>query len=111
MYAQMTMLGMTIRRRPSSPSKYRTEFIARIKAARALAGKSHQEVADALGVQKNTYTTWELRTLMPLQHVIPFCQFVGADPYQILTGQPFRLGRPPADLRPVPTPTDRPPTP
>lgn len=87
------MLGMTTRRKPTSPAQFRKDFISRVKAARIMSDKSHQEVADALGVTKNTYNTWELRSLLPHQHIIPFCEFVGADPYFLLTGHPFQLGR------------------
>lgn len=90
---QLTMLGMAGHRKISTPSSYRKEFAERVKGARALSGKTQQKIADELGVKLNTYQTWEGRTLMPHQHIIPFCYATQTDAYLLLTGVPFNLGQ------------------
>lgn len=96
---QLTIPGMTGRRRPSSPAQYRKELIARTEAARVVSGMSREEVINQLSartgqkVQLATYKKWETRTPIPHFFLIPFCDVTGADPYMLLTGQPFRLGR------------------
>lgn len=90
---QLTMLGMVVRRRPSTPSTYRTDFIERVKAARVMSTIDPSEVASALKVKLDTYLRWESRVLMPHHQIIPFCDIVGADPYMLLTGVPFSLGK------------------
>ncbi len=98
---QLNMLEMTRRRKPSTPSAYRREFIARTRAARAMSGKSQQQIADALGVKLNTYQTREMRYLLPHHQIIPFCEATGVDHFFLLTGRPFTLGRIPGpQLRP-----------
>lgn len=98
---QFSLLGMTGRRKASTPSQYRKEFAERVKAARINSTKTQSEIADELGVKLNTYTTWEGRTLMPHQHIIPFCYATRTDAYFLLTGVPFSLGQalPPAQRR------------
>ena len=98
---QLSMLGMTGRRRVSTPSQYRKEFAERVKAARITSRKTQNQIADELGVKLNTYQTWESRTLMPHQHLIPFCYATRTDAYFLLTGVPFNLGQalPPERVR------------
>lgn len=90
---QLNMLGMTGRRRPSTPSQYRKEFAERVKAARVLSGKTQSQIADELGVKLNTYQTWETRALLPHQHILPFCRATETDVFMLLTGTPFDLGQ------------------
>ena len=90
---QLNMLGMTGRRKASTPGQYRKEFAERVKAARVLSTKTQAEIADDLGVKLNTYQTWETRALLPHQHLIPFCRATGTDIFQLLTGIPFDLGQ------------------
>lgn len=52
------------------------------------------EERTGLRIKLATYKKWETRTLLPHHLIIPFCEVTGADPYMILTGVPFRLGRP-----------------
>lgn len=93
---QLNMLCMTGHRKPSTPSSYRKEFTQRVRSARIMSGKSQKQIAQELGVLLNTYQTWESRALIPHQCLIPFCQSTGVDPYFLLTGTPFSLGRVPA---------------
>jgi len=90
---QLNMPGMTGRRKASTPAQYRKEFAERVKASRIQSTKTQQQVADELGVKLNTYQTWEGRTLMPHQHLIPFCYATRQDPYFLLSGIPFSLGQ------------------
>lgn len=89
----MTILAMVGRRKASTPSQYRKEFISRVKSARVMSGKSPSALAAALGVKLNTYHTWEVRALLPHQHLVPFCQETGTDLVFLLTGAPFDLGQ------------------
>lgn len=84
---------MTGRRKVSTPTQYRKEFAARVRSARIMSSKTQQQLADELGVKLNTYQTWEGRTLLPHQHLIPFCYATQTDAYFLLTGVPFNLGR------------------
>lgn len=90
---QFSLLGVTGRRKVSTPSQYRKEFSERVKAARITSRKTQSQIADELGVKLNTYQTWEGRTLMPHQHLIPFCYATRSDAYFLLTGVPFSLGQ------------------
>lgn len=40
-----------------------------------------------------TYKKWETRTPIPHMWIIPFCDVTQTDPYMLLTGVPFRIGR------------------
>lgn len=87
------MLDMKGQRKPSTPSKWRQEFIERVKSARIVCGMKPVEVAAELGVSLDTYVRWESRSLLPHHLVMPFCQITGADPVMLLTGSPFNLGK------------------
>jgi hypothetical protein len=93
LFKQLTMLPMKGQRKPSTPSQWRDEFIARVRSARIVSGKKPVEVAAYLGVSLDTYNRWETRALLPHHLVMPFCTFVGADPVMLLTGRPFDLGK------------------
>ena len=84
---------MTVRRRPSTPKQYRDAFIKRTRALRIASGKPPAEVAEALGVKPDTYGKWETSTLLPHHLLIPFYEATGSDPWVLLTGRPFSLGR------------------
>lgn len=97
---QLVIPGMAQRgRRPSSPSEYREQFIARVKKAREEARPelSQAQVAEALTkaanrpISADTYRQWESKYLLPHDLIIPFCEITGADLYELLAGVPFRL--------------------
>jgi hypothetical protein len=44
-------------------------------------------------VELQTYKKWETRTPIPHMFIMPFCEIVGADPWMLLTGSPFKLGK------------------
>lgn len=106
---QLTIPGVSGRRKPSTPRQYREDFLQRTESARVVSGLSREELvqrlAEASGtkIKPDTYKRWETRTLMPHHLIIPFCEITGADPYMLLTGQPFKLGRVPANRPPTST--------
>lgn len=87
------MWGVSLRRRPSTPAQYRKVFIDRTRSLRIASGLSPQKVADLLDVKLDTYGKWEKRALLPHHLIIPFCEATQADPWVLLTGTPFSLGR------------------
>ena len=98
---QMSMLGMEGKRRASTPTTYRDEFIARVKAARIESGKTPKQIALEIGVSLTAYQSYETRYYLPHHKIIPFCMATGVDHYYLLTGVPFSLGRiPPTRPRP-----------
>lgn len=76
-----------------SPAQYRKDFFARVKSARVMSGMAPEEIAKELGVKRNTYLTWERRTLMPHDKLIAFCEITRTDFYFLMTGTPFDLGK------------------
>lgn len=104
---QLTIPGMAGKRRPSSPSKYRDALLARTIFAREEAGLSREEMVAQLSelsgttIKPDTYKKWETRTPIPHHLIIPFCEITGSDPWMLLTGVPFKLGRSPRFPGPV----------
>lgn len=97
---QLTMLGMARPgRRPSTPARYREGVLERTRNAREDARLSLEDIAERLTrasgrpVAADTYRKWESSALLPHDLIIPFCDITGADPYELLTGVPFSLGR------------------
>lgn len=98
--AGVTILGMgNPGKRPGTPSEARDAIIARIKAARMKHGWTYEEIAELLTqrvgrtIPWDTYRGWERTSLMPHDVIIPFCYLTGTDAYELLTGEPFRLGQ------------------
>lgn len=64
-----------------------------------MSGLSREELVAQLSeitgqaVTMAAYKKWETRTLLPHQFIIAFCDITGTDPYMLLTGTPFRIGR------------------
>jgi hypothetical protein len=48
-------------------------------------------------IRADSYRKWEIQgkrgALIPHDCLIPFCDITGTDPYELLTGIPFTLGR------------------
>lgn len=93
LFRQLTIPGMKGARRASTPSQWRKEFIARVRDARVRSRMKPIEVAADLGVSLDTYIRWETRSLLPYHLIWPFCQIVGSDPIELLTGTPLDLGK------------------
>lgn len=77
-------------RKVTTPAQYRAKFVERVRAARALAGKSPAEMAELLGVNKDTYHRYETRTLLPHHLMTLFCQMTGTEVDWLVRG--FRRG-------------------
>jgi hypothetical protein len=88
-----TIYHMVGARKPSTPATYRKQFIDRLRSLRVASGLTPDEIAQRLGVRMDTYQRWEKRTLIPHHLIMPFCDATQADPYLLLTGSPFQLGR------------------
>lgn len=71
----------------------------RTKAARLTSGLSREQVIEQLSdrtsqkIDLQRYKKWETRSPIPHQFIIPFCEITGSDPWMLLTGTPFRLGK------------------
>lgn len=63
--------------RGTSPTRFKTEFCRRVKAAREFRGLSQSEAANELGVSTNTYSTYERRTLIPHYLLPQACKVFG----------------------------------
>ena len=100
---QLTIPGMAARLM-STPAQYKKEILKRTESCRIASTLSRDEVIDALNkrtghkLKFETYKKWETRTPIPHAFIIPFCEVVGADPYFLLTGKPFKLGKVPAPM-------------
>lgn len=71
---------------PIGPAAYRTAFIKRVRAARALYTDNPPEMAKALGVERDTYYRYEKRLMMP-HHLIPrFCEITGVTVQWLIEG-------------------------
>lgn len=86
-------------RKISSPAQYKKDLLERTKSARIMSTLTREQVVAMICERTNyklkilTYKKWETRTPIPHFFIIPFCEVVGADPYQLLTGSPFKIGR------------------
>lgn len=93
LFPDLTMVGMRVPRKASTPSTWRKDFIKRVRDARIASGKKPVEVAAQLVVSLDTYNRWETRALLPHHLIVPFCRITGADPMELMTGVPFDLGK------------------
>src|SRR5689334_1309418 len=78
-----TILDM---RKATTPAQYRAKFFGRVKAARALSGKTPRELADLLGVPKDTYHRYETQVLIPHHLLQQFCTLCGVEIEWLITG-------------------------
>ena len=62
--------------------KYRREFIERVVQARGAMKQS--EMAESLNVPLSTYKSYERRSLIPHELLLPFCNATGTDLYWLL---------------------------
>lgn len=98
---QLMIPGMAARIM-STPAQYKKDILKRTESCRIASTLSREDVIEALHrrtgqkLKLETYKKWETRTPIPHAFIIPFCEVVGADPYFLLTGKPFKLGRLPA---------------
>lgn len=99
------MMAVMVSRQMSSPAQYRKDLIKRTEACRIASGLTREELVRELSrytgqrLNVGTYKKWELRTPIPHFFLIPFCEIVEADPWFLLTGRPFKLGKSPTPMR------------
>lgn len=92
-------------RRPSIPEADRLAICARTKKWREDAKLSQGKIAEQLNkwvereITADTYRQWEETSLLPHDLIIPFCYITGADPFRLLSGEPYRV----ANVVPFPT--------
>lgn len=86
---QSTLAPVT---KPYTPTTYRRAFVQRVRAARTLASLNPLEMANKLGVPKDTYHRYETRTLLPHHLLEIFCQLTGTDLQWLITGRLHRPG-------------------
>jgi hypothetical protein len=91
--SQLNIWGMPGSRRSTTPKEFRDGVIRRTREAREAAHMDRKDVADALEITVENYKKFETRSAIALHLLIPFCRLTGADPYELLTGEPFRIGR------------------
>jgi hypothetical protein len=84
--------------KPYTPTTYRNAFVQRVRAARTLAEKNPLEMAQLLGVPKDTYHRYETRTLLPHHLLETFCKLTGQDLTWLITGRHQR-SNPSADTQ------------
>jgi len=68
-------------------SHFLKAFCGRVRAARLGAGLTQAEVAEALRVDKWTYSKYEKRTPLPHHLIEPFAATTGSDIVYLLTGR------------------------
>lgn len=65
----------------------RENYILRVRQAREHAGLKQEDIADFIGVARNTYTNYELRRAMPQKYIAKFCEITKVSEKWLLTGQ------------------------
>lgn len=76
--------------KPYTPTTYRKAFVQRVRASRIQADKSPLEMAQLLGIPKDTYHRYETRTLLPHHLILKFCELTGQDLTWLVTGSRLR---------------------
>ncbi len=62
------------------------DYIQRTREARESAKKRQEDVADYIGVARNTYTNYELRRPMPQKYIAKFCKFTNVNEAWLISG-------------------------
>jgi hypothetical protein len=73
--------------KPYTPTTYRKAFVQRVRAARTLSERTPLQMAEALGIPKDTYHRYETRTLLPHHLLEVFCQLTAQDLTWLVTGK------------------------
>ena len=70
-----------------------------MKAARVDSGLSQAKIAHMLTervgreIAPDTYRKWEGESAMPHDVLVPFAYITGVDAYELLSGEPYRIGK------------------
>ncbi|MBL4761259.1 MAG: helix-turn-helix transcriptional regulator [Gammaproteobacteria bacterium] len=70
----------------NSLSDRQIEYIARTKKARASTSFDQKQVADYIGVARNTYTAYEIDRPMPQKYQNKFCEFIDVEEKWLISG-------------------------
>lgn len=70
----------------TTKTNFKTEFTARVKKARQLAGYTQQQMADFLDIDQGTYKQYEGRSYMPHDLVPRFALLCRVDAGWLFTG-------------------------
>jgi transcriptional regulator with XRE-family HTH domain len=90
------------KRKMSTPAQHKKGILERTKFLREQSGLTREEIVREFAahagafISIETYKKYETRTPIPHSLIIAFCEIVGGDPYFLLTGGPFRLGKGPS---------------
>ena len=75
-------------KRATTPTKYKDDFLARMKMLRRKRGfKSYKEAGAAFGIPWETYAKYETRSLLPLHLVPKACEVFKCGPWFLITGE------------------------
>lgn len=86
-------------RRQGTPGDAREAIIQRTREAREQSGMTHAQIAAELSqlsgrvIVADSYRKWESDSLLPHDLIVPFCYLTRIDAYELLSGEPYRLGR------------------
>ena len=74
---------------------YKLKFCRRLKQLRIKAGYATQEsFANELLIPRNTYSTYEIRALLPTEMIPLVCELLNVGPWMLLTGQSDQFAPP-----------------
>lgn len=77
--------------RAATPAKFKIDFCKRLQSARIVAGFTQQEVAQKLGLDRDTYAKYESRSLLPHYLIPQVCELFGIEPTFLYTGMGERV--------------------
>lgn len=80
-------LGQKVVPMDESASAYRSEFLARVRAARATRFDTQDDIAAVLGLKQSLYSKYEVRSLMPHRLIPRFCKACGITTDWLFTGK------------------------
>ena len=77
-----------------SPTKYKEAFCVRLGALRRAAGYTQVEMANMLGIPRDTYAKYEKRSLLRHDLISHVAEITGHDVWFVLTGKPHQNDAP-----------------
>lgn len=70
-----------------SVTKDQYDYIARVREARKRSGHTQEVVAAEIGVDRGTYSNYEISRPMPQKYIGKFCAFIGVSTEWIINGR------------------------
>lgn len=68
-------------------SEFDQAFRRRLRRVREAKGLELQDVADHVGIPKNTYAKYETRSMIPIAYLKAVCDRLGTDPWHLMTNE------------------------